>query len=82
MVSVLQAPPLLLLSTGSVICSLHSVVLQWITTVCTHSLEQQFPLLHEERESLYFPSSPARFIRYEELTHNPFMQTQMEPECV
>lgn len=27
--------------------------------VCKHSLEQQFPLLHEKREFLYLPPLPS-----------------------
>lgn len=83
MVSVLQAQPLLLLSTETVVLSAFSIQLSFsgATETSASSLEQQCPLLHKKRTFLHFPfCSTDCFIRYEKLTHNPFIQTQIELE--
>lgn len=89
MVSVLQAPPLLLLSTGSVVLSALSIQAPFGGSPqrsANTAWSNSSPYC-TRRGSLFifpffFPCLPACLIRYEELTHNPFIQTQIEQECI
>lgn len=81
-VSVLQAQTLLLLSTGTVVlsASVHSVVLKlWICLRlrCPYTAwSNSAPYCKTTGSFFIFLLPPASFIRYKELTHNPFIQTE------
>lgn len=86
-VSVLQAQTLLLLSTGTVVlsASVHSVVLKLWIRLRLSVTPQRCPNTAWSNSAPYckttgsffiFLLPAASFIRYKELTHNPFIQTE------
>lgn len=80
MVSVLQAQPLFLLSTGTVMPSALSIQLSFSGTPqksANTAWSNSSPYC-TRKGSFYFP---ACYIRAEELTHGPFMHTQPEQQC-